>query len=217
VQHMDADRNAVGGRSMDEREIGERIALIESMMRAGRKNTEYWGWNFLLWGIAYLVAMAWSSFLPHAGGSGLAWLVTMIFASLLTVMIARRRGRQQPQTDKSRSLTAIWTAVGCGIFVFAVPVAASGHMEGHAFIAAIEVLLGVAHIASGSTLRWPTQVAVGLVWWAAAIASCFVSERGTAVIFLTATLICNIGFGIYLMIRESRDKARARAAEVQHA
>jgi hypothetical protein len=33
--------------------------------------------------------------------------------------------------------------------------------------------------------------------------------------FLAATLVCNIGFGIYLMIRESRSKARA--GEVQHA
>lgn len=214
---MDGNESTVSGGAMGEQEIVERIALIESMMRAGRKSTEYWGWNFLLWGIAYLVAVAWSSFLPRAGGSGLAWLVTMIFASLLTVTIARRRGRQQPQTDKSRSLTAIWTAVGCGIFVFAIPVATTGRMEAHAFIAAIEVLLGVAHIASGSTLRWPTQVAVGLVWWAAAIASCFVSERGTAVLFLIATLICNIGFGIYLMILERRDKARAGAGAVQHA
>ena len=214
---MDADGNTVGGGAMNEREIGERIALIESMMRSGRRSTEYWGWNFLLWGIAYVVAVAWSNLLPHAGGSGVAWLVTMIFASLLTVMIARRRGRHQPHTDRDRSLMAIWTSVGCGIFVFAVPVAATHHLESHAFIAAIEVLLGVAHVASGITLRWPTQVAVGGVWWVAAIASCFVSEGGTAVIFLTATLICNIGFGIYLMIRESRDKARAQAGAVQHA
>jgi hypothetical protein len=213
---MDADGRAVGGSPMNDHELTERIVLIESMMQAGRKSTEYWGWNFLLWGVAYLVAVAWSSFLPQAGGAKLAWPITMIFAALLTVMIARRRGRHQPQTDRSRSLTSIWTAVGCGIFVFAIPVASTGHMEPHAFIAAIEVLLGVAHIACGSTLRWPTQVAVGLVWWAAAIASCFVSERGTAIIFLTATLICNVGFGIYLMIRESRDKARA-AAGVQHA
>jgi hypothetical protein len=34
---------------------------------------------------------------------------------------------------------------------------------------------------------------------------------------LAATLVCNIGFGIYLMVRESRDKARTRLAEVQHA
>src|ERR1700745_2011359 len=109
---MDAGRVETDGDGMNERELGERIALIERMMQSGRRSTEYWGWNFLLWGVAYLVAVAWSNFLPHAGGSGLAWLVTMIFASLLTVMIARRRGRQQPQTDKSRSLTAIWTAVG---------------------------------------------------------------------------------------------------------
>jgi hypothetical protein len=214
---MDADGNTVGGSAMNEREIGERIALIESMMQSGRKSTEYWGWNFLLWGIAYVVAVAWSNLFPHAGGSGVAWLVTMIFASLLTVMIARRRGRHQPHTDRGRSLMAIWTSVGCGIFVFAVPVAATHHLESHAFIAAIEVLLGVAHVASGITLRWPTQVAVGGVWWVGAIASCFVSEGGTAVIFLTATFICNIGFGIYLMIRESRDKARAQAGAVQHA
>jgi hypothetical protein len=213
---MDKNENTVDGRGMNEREIGERIALIESMMRSGRKSTEYWGWNFVLWGVAYLVAVAWSNLLPHSGAV-LAWPVTMLLASLLTVMIAHRRGRHQPRTDKSRSLTAIWTAVGCGIFVFAIPVAATHHVEPHAFIAAIEVMLGVAHIACGSLLRWPTQVAVGGVWWAAAIASCFASQGGTAIIFLTATLICNIGFGIYLMIRESRDKAQARAAEVQHA
>ena len=59
---MDTD-----GKAMNEREIGERIALIESMMREGRRSTEQWGWNFLLWGIAYLVAVAWSTWLPHGG------------------------------------------------------------------------------------------------------------------------------------------------------
>ncbi len=77
---MDADGRAVGGSPMNDQELTERIVLIESMMRAGRKSTEYWGWNFLLWGIAYLVAVAWSNFLPQAGGARLAWPVTMIFA-----------------------------------------------------------------------------------------------------------------------------------------
>ena len=214
---MNADESTEGGSSMNERDISERIALIESMMQAGRKSTEYWGWNFLLWGIAYLVAVAWSSFLPDTGGRWLAWPITMIFAVLLTVGIARRRTRNQPRTEKSRGLQAIWMAVGFGIFVFAFPVAYSGHWEAHAFIAAIEVMLGIAHVASGSFLRWPLQIVVGALWWAAAIASCFVSSNGIAYVFLAATLVCNIAFGIYLMIRESRDKARARGAEVQHA
>jgi hypothetical protein len=202
---------------MDEREIGERIALIESMMRAGRKSTEYWGWNFFLWGIAYLVAVAWSSFLPRAGGSLLAWPVTMIFAVLLTIGIARRRMRNQPRTEKSRGIQAIWMAVGWGIFVFAFPVAYTGHFQAQSFMAAIEVMLGIAHVGSGIFLRWPTQIVVGALWWIAAIASCFVSGNGIAYVFLAATFVCNIGFGIYLMMRERRDKAQAGAGTVQHA
>jgi len=214
---MDADGNATSGSAMNERDISERLALIESMMQAGRKSTEYWGWNFLLWGIAYLVAVAWSSFLPHGGGPLLAWPITMIFATLLTIGIARRRTRNKPRSEKSRALQAIWTAMGCGIFVFAFPVAFSGHYQPQSFMAAIEVMLGIAHVASGSFLRWPLQIVVGALWWVAAIASCFVNGNGIAYVFLAATFVRMIGFGIYLMIRESRDKARARGAEVQHA
>ena len=213
---MDGDGNAVGGRAMNEREIGERIALIESMMREGRRRTEYWGWNFLLWGVAYLIAIGWSSFFP--AGRALAWPVTMTLAALLTIGIARRRMHNQPRTEKSRGIQAIWTAVGSGIFVFAFPVAFSGHFQAQSFMAAIETLLGVAYVGSGLTLRWTTQIVVGALWWVAAIASCFVrTENGVGIIFLAATFVCMIGFGIYLMIRESRVKARARAAGVQHA
>ena len=202
---------------MNEREIGERPALIESMMREGRRSTEQWGWNFFLWGIAYLVAVGWSSFLPHAGGPLLAWPVTMIFAVLLTIAIARGRTRNRPRTEKSRALQAVWTAMGCGIFVFAFPVAFSGHWQVQSSLAAIEVMLGIAHVASGMFLRWTTQTIVGVLWWAAAVASCFVDSTGVGYIFLAATLVCNICFGIYLMVRESRDNARARGGEVQHA
>ena len=43
---MDADGNTVGGGAMNEREIGERIALIESMMRSGRKIDGVLGMEF---------------------------------------------------------------------------------------------------------------------------------------------------------------------------
>lgn len=205
------------GNPMNEGELRERVALIESMMREGRRSTESWGWNFLLWGVAYLVAIAWSSFVPHGGGPLLAWPVTMIFAVLLTIAIARRRTRNHPRTEKSRALQAVWTAMGFGIFVFAFPVAFSGHWQAQSFVAAIEAMLGIAHVASGTFLRWTMQTVVGVLWWAAAVASCFVDATGVAYLFLAATLVCNIGFGIYLMIRESRDGTRGGAAEVQHA
>ena len=133
----------------------------------------------------------------------------MIFAVLLTIGIARRRTRNKPRTEKSRALQAIWTAMGFGIFVFAFPVALSGHFQAQSFMAAIEVMLGIAHVA----LRQFSALARRRLWWARCggrrrLRAASLSGNGVAYVFLAATLVCNIGFGIYLMIRESRDKAR---------
>lgn len=191
--------------SVTESEIHDRLALIEQMMREGRRRTEYWGWNYLLWGVAYLAAVGWDSFLPL--GRVLAWPVTMIAAVILTVAIAGRRMRHVPRTERSHALSSIWRAMGGAIFLFAFPAVWSGHYEPHVFMAAIEAMLGMAHVAAGGTLRWPLQIGVGVLWWAAAVASCFVpGANAIAYIFLAAVLVCNIGFGIYLMIRESRDR-----------
>jgi uncharacterized membrane protein YhaH (DUF805 family) len=186
-REMNERGDITGTGAMNEQEIGERLALIESMMQAGRKSTEYWGWAFLLWGIAYLVAVAWASFLPMAGARALAWPVTMIVAALLTIGIASKRTRNRPRSETNRGIRAIWRGVG------------------------------LAHVASGTFLRRQTQIVIGALWWAAAIATCFVSGNAIAYIFLSATSFCMIGFGIYLMIRESREKAKARGGEVQHA
>jgi hypothetical protein len=65
---MQMDEHGSGSDMAKDADIAERLRLIESMMASGRKSTEYWGWSFLLWGIAYLIAVAWASFLPQAGG-----------------------------------------------------------------------------------------------------------------------------------------------------
>ncbi len=156
---------------MNERELTERIALIESMMRAGRRTHRVLGLELSAVGDCVSGGGGVVELSAACGRSLLAWPVTMIFAVLLTIVIARRRTRNKPRTEKSRGMQAIWTAMGCGIFVFAFPVAFSGHFQAQSFMAAIEVMLGIAHVASGSFLRWPTQIVVGALWWAAAIAS----------------------------------------------
>ena len=42
-------------------ELTERLKLIESMMIEGRRTTESYGWTFVLWGLAYYVAILWAS------------------------------------------------------------------------------------------------------------------------------------------------------------
>jgi hypothetical protein len=42
-------------------ELTERLELIESMIAEGRRSTAKWAWTIVLWGVAFYVAIAWSS------------------------------------------------------------------------------------------------------------------------------------------------------------
>ena len=79
---------------MDEKNLAERLKLIESMIGEGRRSTTKWGWTFVLWGVAYLVATAWATW----GKSWLAWPVTMMAAGVVTSVVASRMSRGQPET-----------------------------------------------------------------------------------------------------------------------
>jgi len=48
-------------RNTSDLELAERVKLIEDMLAAGRRKTESWGWTFVLWGVAYYVAIAWAT------------------------------------------------------------------------------------------------------------------------------------------------------------
>jgi multisubunit Na+/H+ antiporter MnhB subunit len=193
-------------------DMQERFELIEKMMLEARRTTEYWGWNFVLWGTAYLIAIAWAAFgrMPN-----LAWPVTMIAAGLATTVIAKRKKQGNPGTVLGRAMMAIWTSMGVALFVFCFATSGTGHWDTYANIAAIESFLGAANMASGILLRWRAQATVGILWWAAAIATCFVTANQVGWIFIAITIVGMIGFGLYLMVLES--KAKSGAQKVAHA
>ena len=208
----------IAGSRNDEQSAAEQINFIESMILEGRRTTEYWGWNFLLWGAAYLVAIAWSSS-PASVGPKFAWPITMVAAAVLSGVIGNRKSKGQPVTTTSRAVWSIWIAVGTAIFTFTSVASFAGRFgDGHLFMAAIEILLGAGHLASGLLLRWKVQSTVGILWWVASLISILShTVNGVSIPFLAGTFICSIGFGIYLMVLESRDKAKARAGQVAHA
>lgn len=190
----------------------ERFELIEKMMLEARRTTEYWGWNFVLWGTAYLIAIAWTALgrMPN-----LAWPITMIAAGVATAVIAKRKAKGKPETVLGRAMAAIWTSIGLALFIFCFSTLATGHWEPHTSTTAIESFLGAANIASGILLRWRVQSSVGILWWAAAVATCFVTASQAGWIFIATTIVGMIGFGLYLMVLESR--AKSRTPKVAHA
>jgi hypothetical protein len=84
----------------------------------------------------------------------------------------------------------------------------SGRFEWHVFVAAVAAMLGIANAASGMILKWRLQSLCAAAWWVTAVAACFVSEAHATVVFLVATFFCQIAFGVYGMIAESRDVER---------
>jgi hypothetical protein len=191
----------------NESEIRERLNLIENMISEGRRTTESWGWSFVLWGVAYYIAIAWSYF----ANSNYAWPVTMIAACIVMGIVISRKTKDRPETTTGRAMASIWISLGISIFILLLCLGLSGHGDFHVFVAIISAMLGMANATSGMVLRWKMQFASAVVWWTAAIIACFTSDKLTIVAFLAAIFFCQIVFGIYCMIAESR-KLKARSA-----
>ncbi len=200
----------------NKQDLSERLELIESMIAEGRRSTTRWAWTIVLWGVAFYVAIAWSSgFLggPIWGQHILAWPVTMIGTWLLSWGLAMRmdKSAKVPLTTMRRAILSIWTAMGISMFALLVPLGLSGRADQQVCVAVVTALLGMANAASGILLKWKAQMACAVVWWLAATASLFGTVTQSSIAFLVAIFFCQIVFGIYAMILESRGRRQGAA------
>jgi hypothetical protein len=185
----------------EQQELKDRLSLIENMIAEGRQSTASWGWTFVLWGVAYYVAIAWAYF----GNPTFAWPVTMVVAGLITGIVASRKADSGPETTLGRSMISVWLALGISLFVFGISAGIAGHTPQQVFVAVISVMLGMANATSSLILRWKAQFGCAIVWWSAAIVSLFGSVTTSSIAFLSAIFLCQIVFGVYMMISEARD------------
>ena len=198
-------------------ELAERLKLIESMMAEGRRSTSRWAWTIVLWGVAFYVAIAWSSGMfggPIWGQHYMAWPVTMIGTWVLSWGLATRMHKvaKAPMTTVGRAIMSIWTAMGISMFALLLPLGLSGRADQQVCVAVVATLLGTANAASGMLLKWKAQIACAVVWWLASAASLFGTVTQSTIAFLAAIFFCQIVFGIYAMICESRERRRQGAA-----
>lgn len=188
-----------------EQELKDRLILIENMIAEGRRNTESWGWVFVLWGVAYFLAIGWSAW-SH---SGWAWPAIISIAVIATVVMASSKGGHHPGTTLGRAIASIWIALGISMFLLFLALGLTGRLtDQHVFVAAISAILGMANGASGLLLRWNMQFACAVVWWVAAVATCFGSDVQSTIVFLVAAFLCQIVFGIYCVIAEAQARKR---------
>ena len=191
-------------------ELKDRLELIENMLSAGRRKTESWGWVFVLWGVAYYIAIAWSSWGNSLRlFSHLAWPVTMLTACLLTMVIAFSRKRNEPETTMGRAIGSIWFSVGISMLLLFPSLSMAHKLDQQSFVALIAVMLAIANGASGMILKWRAQIGCSVVWWITSVAAVFCSVAQVTILFLATLTVCQIGFGIYAMTRESKRRHEA--------
>ena len=102
--------------------------------------------------------------------------------------------------------------MGISMFALLLPLGMSGRADQQVGVAVVVTLLGTANAASGFLLKWKAQIACAVVWWLAATASLFGTVTQSSIAFLVAIFFCQIVFGIYAMILESRERRRQGAA-----
>jgi hypothetical protein len=94
----------------------------------------------------------------------------------------------------------------------------SGRYDPQMYVAIVAAMLGTTNAASSMILKWRAQFFCAIVWWATAVASCFSTIPQSLVVFLVAIFFCQIVFGTYGMISESRQrKSRERTSGAAHA
>lgn len=188
-----------------EQELKERLSIIERMIAEGRSTIESWGWTFVLWGVAFYLALAWSAW----GHSLWAWPATMAIATIVTVAVASSKAGSHPQTTLARAIGCIWSALAISMFVLFLALGLSGRLtDQHIFVAVMSAVLGMANGASGLILRWKIQITCAVVWWVTVVATCFGSDEQSIIVFLVAIFLCQIVFGIYGMIEDMQVRKR---------
>jgi len=185
-------------------EILSRVELIEQMIAAGKRTTEHHGWVFITWGIGYLVATTRMYLLPEPD---IAWSVTMSVCGVLTgVGFWLTHRAKKTATEAEHSAGGVWIATA---LVF-IPFILSGEAY-KPMTAAVVIffIIGLANLASGNILRWWPQRMVGLLWWSCAVALANGPKNLYPVIFVFNALVCQIGFGLYLIMLDRKELHRA--------
>jgi hypothetical protein len=189
--------------SPDQKEMLDRLKLIETMMAEGRRSTERWGWSFLLWGIGPLIAMWWVARWPYATW---AWPVMMGVCIVTNGIVLKTRNRQGATTTSTRSIQAVWKCAGATVLLVSFGAAWSGAGDLRSLLIALFALAAVANGTSSLILQWWPQFLAALVWWVACALAFVLPVDRLGELAAIALILANMAFGAWLSYCERSRK-----------
>jgi hypothetical protein len=204
---------AEGGSTRDD--LVQRVELMESMIAEGRRFTTRCGWIFTLWGFVGLAATGLLFFLPPSKLVGeWTWPVCLVAGVVLTFvgMALQARETSCGESTRGRSVKAVWGMMGVTLAIYISSAMMRHYAWQYSYIAALLMIVGMAHAISAVILRWRAQGIVAAIWWMGAIA--VFSARSYRDVQLIMFLEMGLGmtlFGLYaMMLNRSNDGGRGR-------
>lgn len=188
----------------DRDDLVARLDLIEAMIAEGRQATVRFGWIFVLWGLVDLTGLFIEWMHPGHVWNWPVVISTGFALQALGFSLRRRTGRNCGPNMRGRAVGAIWAMMGVTLVLYCFTAIFTHQAWGHAYIAAIFMIIGMAHAASAIILRWPVQGAVAVLWWAGGLALFFVPGSWFLAIFAAEMLFGMVFFGLYAMLLDRR-------------
>jgi hypothetical protein len=186
-------------------DLMQRLALMESMIAEGRRSTTRCGWIFVLWGLVDIGGMFWEWERPSY------WIWPTVLATGFAVMfLIQARQKRRPAgcvNMQGRTINAIWSMMGLATTLYVAAGMVRHLAWQYSYIAAIFMMVGLAHAISAMVLRWRAQGLVAGLWWAGGIAMFFAhSGNEIFVIFPLEMFFGMVLFGLYGMMLDRRDR-----------
>jgi hypothetical protein len=192
------DSHPPNGTTRDE--LIQRLALMEQMIAEGRRYTGRNSWLFVLWGAVDLIAQSWQHF--SAFGGRWAWPICLPAGVILTVAgKALQRNREgYSQNEACIRVMSVWGVMGVALAIYVASAMLTHFDWQYAYMAAILMMIGMAHAVSASLLHWRVQGLVAAVYWAGGVAILVLNSTvATNLIWLIETGIVMLLFGLYAM------------------
>jgi hypothetical protein len=187
------------GKTRDE--LVQRLELMEAMIAAGRRYTGRNSWIFVLWGVVDLTAWVWQNYSPHFGGRW-AWPICLPVGVVLTIAgkVLQRGDTGYSKNLECNRVMSVWGMAGLGMGIYVAAGILTRFDWQFSYMAAIPMMIGIAHGISAAILRWRIQGLVAAVYWAGGVAIlAFNSWRATNLIWLIEMGVVMIVFGLYAM------------------
>jgi hypothetical protein len=193
----------------------KRLELMEAMIAEGRGFTTHNAWIFVLWGIVDLAGWSWEHFVDTRFAGQWAWPICLIAGVVLTLAgkALQKTPPGIPNSIACGRVLAVWAMMGIAMAVYVASAMITHFTWQYSYVAALLMMVGMAHAISAVILRWRVQGVVAAIWWAGGAAIFFLNSwRATSLIMLIEMGLGMIAFGLYAMVIE----ARKGGPSVQH-